>query len=893
MLTGNEMPNTDRAMAHSELHEARAGLARVADEVKDLLSDLSGEIEASQRRTNAALGKIETPMAYAVSGPAERSQGAASEPWDPTSAEALAQVYEAEDPAFVRQFPASDDAADAERGVLGARFADVALRIRRALGEMRPQNSLLAIEERFEAFQARIGAAVEDVAKRSDVDGLRIIEAHVNELEIKVDLVRSQLARLDGIEAQLHTVSDQLSDRRLATDLEAVARIAAEEVASAGAARHDELKALIETSISERRRRDEQVTAALADLGGPVNARSNRDDELKTLLEASTGERRKGEEQAITMLDTLQQALIEVLDRLDAIEASAHAAASPSVTTSDLYGADPGAPSEARQFSAPDPVAEPALEGAHAPAHDGADESWRQQPAAPFTLASSSPLPRPAGSLSIVGGTERAEGAESLVDRLRRDFIVDAQRAKLKAAARSREERDLSPDKSSPPHASSTGEPGSFRDTAGGPVKVLGLSPKLLAGALALVVAINGGLLLVSRGADGPAAPASAIASPRSAAPNQATSGPEASPLPVEKPRSDVKEHGNGMMGAVPAPLGGPQPMRRADAAPLAGGFDFETEIPDREARQQDAFAAQAAFVPRGMTLQQSDEPPAAQHLAMVYEQQVMAGRSAELGEAVANATLTTLLPEQAAGAERAKATSGSDASGAARVGALDLPPVTVGPLSLRLAAANGDPSAEFEVGARLAEGKGTDQDFKEAMRWYQRSAAQGFAQAQYRLGTLFERGLGTPADLKRARVWYQRAADQGNVKAMHNLAVLSAGLETGSPDYATAAQWFSEAAERGLADSQYNLAVLLENGLGVPQNAELAYKWYRLSAQGGDQDAAQRRDQIKAVLTPDELAAAEELVNTFHAKPQDAIANDARTAGEDWKRRQVNAANG
>ena len=112
----------------------------------------------------------------------------------------------------------------------------------------------------------------------------------------------------------------------------------------------------------------------------------------------------------------------------------------------------------------------------------------------------------------------------------------------------------------------------------------------------------------------------------------------------------------------------------------------------------------------------------------------------------------------------------------------LDLPPAAVGPLSLRLAAANGNSSAEFEVGARFAEGKGPSQDFKAAARWYQRSASRGFAQAQYRLGTLYERGLGVPADLARAGVWYRRAAEQGNITAMHNFAVLSAGSGGAAP---------------------------------------------------------------------------------------------------------------
>ena len=213
-----------------------------------------------------------------------------------------------------------------------------------------------------------------------------------------------------------------------------------------------------------------------------------------------------------------------------------------------------------------------------------------------------------------------------------------------------------------------------------------------------------------------------------------------------------------------------------------------------------------------------------------------------------------------------------------------ELPPATVGPLSLRIAAAKGDPSAQFEVGARLAEGKGTQQNFAEAIKWYQRSAQQGFAQAQYRIGTLYERGLGVKTDLARARVWYKRAADQGNVKAMHNLAVLSAGRQTGTPDYATAAQWFTEAAERGLADSQFNLAVLYESGLGVQKDLKQAYKWFAIAARAGDPNTVKRREQVRAQLPSAEMDAAEIMLRDWTSKPQEMMTNDARTAGEAWK---------
>jgi localization factor PodJL len=235
---------------------------------------------------------------------------------------------------------------------------------------------------------------------------------------------------------------------------------------------------------------------------------------------------------------------------------------------------------------------------------------------------------------------------------------------------------------------------------------------------------------------------------------------------------------------------------------------------------------------------------------------------------------------------------AGQPAAAAPAEGPLSLPPVTVGPFSMRLAAAQGDPSAQFEVAARLAEGKGsTEQDIKEAMRWYERSAASGFAMAQFRLGTLYERGLGVKADIERAKVWYTRAAEQGNVKAMHNLAVIIASRSGDKADYNLAAKWFQEAAARGLADSQFNLAVLYENGLGVGKDEKEAYKWLILASRSGDKESTARRDALKARMKPDDVKAAEALAARWSAKFTDPIANDFRTAGQAWRRVGPNVA--
>ncbi len=215
----------------------------------------------------------------------------------------------------------------------------------------------------------------------------------------------------------------------------------------------------------------------------------------------------------------------------------------------------------------------------------------------------------------------------------------------------------------------------------------------------------------------------------------------------------------------------------------------------------------------------------------------------------------------------------------------LPLPPATIGPLSLRLAAARGVAEAQFEVGRRFHEGKGVRRNYQKAALWYRRAAAQGHAPAQYRLATLYERGRGVTKDLARALVWYRRSAEAGNVKAMHNLAVIYTGNRLQQPDYAQAAQWFHKAAAHGLADSQFNLAILYQNGLGVKRSLTQAYKWFALAARQGDKEAAKARDLLTYRLTQPELTKARRLVAAWRPMPADRLANSQRGNARLWQR--------
>ena len=203
--------------------------------------------------------------------------------------------------------------------------------------------------------------------------------------------------------------------------------------------------------------------------------------------------------------------------------------------------------------------------------------------------------------------------------------------------------------------------------------------------------------------------------------------------------------------------------------------------------------------------------------------------------------------------------------------------------VGLRDLADRGDAAAQYEVGARLAEGRGLTRDAEAAAGWFERSAKQSFAPAEYRLGSLYEKGIGVTAAPAQAVTWYEKAANQGNVRAMHNLAVMAAEGSAGKADYARAATWFSKAAEHGVRDSQYNLAILYARGLGLTQDLGQSYTWFSIAAAQGDTDAGKKREDVAAKLDAAKLTVAKAAADTFKPLPTDKAANEVAPPPGGW----------
>lgn len=914
------------------------------------------------------VGRAQPDEIITLGGPAAgRRSGAVDTPWDEAAANALVELYESgeaylssgrsesakvanprsgvgavayravQNPIYACGSLAMEAASARapqqqgcamDKGVLDERFAEIAARIEQSLAQIRPEAALASLGNRFDQLEAQINTMLGQMATRADLEEVRVAEGQIEEIASQLIHFRSQMARLDMIDAHLGTLTSHLSDERLTrlfnegvhvnADIGRLDAIDAQLRMIAVQLSDERLSGLVSRSTSRGDYEDVAHAAAervVASFAGNQNREDATRDigEVRGMLESLINERRHNDENNASMLETMQQAIIRVLDRIDAMElaqsqpAAAPAAPRPSLSASLASAAQAHSQTQTHaqsqthaQVQTPAYVA-PAAPAAALPDYDdlipatatifaemrreeadtsdflpmealaGVDsdmQAYEQDAAAeqeppriPVYATSSFNLDEAFSSARDAEAPSFGEPqpAARPIEVLRHDFIADAHRAKLKAASK--------PDPSVDSDLRA-GELSVGRDTPAKPRRSIFSfrSQRVAMSLLVLLAAIPAAIFFMPRTTT---ASMDAITAPASI-----------SVQPAGKPE-----------GALPH-----DPMD--DAAPLVPAVPNEVprmpEAPSKQTRQdvpaleqrstgeyEDANAIGApidtASLPDGITLQGNVIP--GQQLAQMNEQARMARMSGQLGIAAAKATPVSLMEGQVLrGAGAAQGDSAATSGGMTK-----LPPATVGPYSLRLAAAQGDASAQFEVASRLAEGKGTEQDLAESAQWYQRAAANGFAMAQFRLGTVYERGLGVKADPQRALVWYERAALQGNVKAMHNLAVLTASLSP-KADYKTAARWFNAAAEYGLADSQYNLAVLYENGMGVGKDLQQAYKWLILAAKSGDKDATGRRNALKAKLNANELATAEADAMSWHAKPISGMVNDGRYAGQAWR---------
>lgn len=226
----------------------------------------------------------------------------------------------------------------------------------------------------------------------------------------------------------------------------------------------------------------------------------------------------------------------------------------------------------------------------------------------------------------------------------------------------------------------------------------------------------------------------------------------------------------------------------------------------------------------------------------------------------------------------------------------------------LNAAAKAGDPGAMGNLGFAYANGLGVAQDDKAAAEWYARASEYGLGRAKVALGSFYQEGRGVEQDMGRAIALYRQAletpdaglaarrlarlaasgdlegriapqsaipwalyaAEQGDEAAMNWLAEqAAAGIRDAQAglaglylkDDATAAEGArlrEQAARAGDAVAQARLGEMYMTGSHVDLDYVAAHKWFNIAATLGQLRAAELRETVSALMTPEDLARAQ-----------------------------------
>ena len=187
--------------------------------------------------------------------------------------------------------------------------------------------------------------------------------------------------------------------------------------------------------------------------------------------------------------------------------------------------------------------------------------------------------------------------------------------------------------------------------------------------------------------------------------------------------------------------------------------------------------------------------------------------------------------------------------------------------------AEQGDIKSQFMLGFMYDSGlfPGVPQDYAEAVKWYRMAAEQGHPVAQTELGELYNQGKGVPQDYAEAVKWYRMAAEQGHSAAQYNLGLMYANGRGVPQDLTEGVRRFRIAAEQGNAKAQLFLGLMYANGMGVSQDDTQAHAWLNIAAAQGKTlgkeltaEAVENRDLVAERMTPEALESAQKLSREY-----------------------------
>lgn len=158
-------------------------------------------------------------------------------------------------------------------------------------------------------------------------------------------------------------------------------------------------------------------------------------------------------------------------------------------------------------------------------------------------------------------------------------------------------------------------------------------------------------------------------------------------------------------------------------------------------------------------------------------------------------------------------------------------------------------------------EGIGGPRDPVKGFETCRRAALAGSALAMNEIGVRYQKGLGVPADPTNAIGWFTAAGQRGLAAALVNLGNC---FEVGNgvlQDVSVARMHYAAAARRQFGPAQFLLAQIYERGAGTAANPAYAYAYYSLAVARGVESAKKKVDELKSMLTANQLREAEKII--------------------------------
>jgi hypothetical protein len=130
----------------------------------------------------------------------------------------------------------------------------------------------------------------------------------------------------------------------------------------------------------------------------------------------------------------------------------------------------------------------------------------------------------------------------------------------------------------------------------------------------------------------------------------------------------------------------------------------------------------------------------------------------------------------------------------------------------------------------------------------------------------MYARGESAPQDYAKAFDLWTKAAEQGYALAEYNLGLMYANGVGAVRDDEKSIEWCMKAAEKGLAAAQFDLGEAYAVGRGVARDDSKAYVWLDVAAGQGYEGAGDKREEVRARMTIEQVEDAQRASSTWSA---------------------------